>query len=980
MKHAMRKMSAGLLALAVSAGGLPLSAISVHAENVQPELIQFASVGNLMQFNTNNADGTELAAKIYFGDNNQQWWIVGSQSTGKVDLFAASPMKNEVLFDTTKGDSTFDGVTVYKNHYGASEIRNAVQELESTNFSSAEQAMMDKVKVYTKDTKNNKPYATDDKLYLANGNYVSPGKKDPAVIEKNTYITIGENDESNLSDGLRVDKKYLFTGEFWLRTPQSSKTFGNYALSYIPQGYYTGSARFNTIYTEVGTDPYINKPLAIKPAARISLDNVSFAANVSAATQDGTLKLEDTDGDGAFTLRMDAAKSGKNLGSAQVSFDKQKINYKDVPAGTYLVVQESFKAKAKKVNGTGEVLVQDMGFNSFENCNVWLETTDSAERMTYATLASVEPGVAVNVTAGSGLTVKDGNQVIAKGGTVKEITVSVNDGYYLADDYVSTLQAKAGGLVVTGTVNCYVLSGTAAADINITLPDATSKEDQAAPVVTGGIGSVIHDTTAEMEYASSLDSDSWTTCVDGSTETGSGTWYVRYKETKTKKASPATEAVVIAPTYTIWADLNALTFDTQNEGYGTDGLTKTVTILNTGNSSVTLEKPMSISYDVHLSAESLAPKESAILSITPVADLPEGKYDEIIEVKTKENTSVGINVSFAVNGELNVSLSADRQTILEGESATLTADVKGGSGNYTYTWYAGDVKETGLQGSEVNVTPVSTTTYTVVITDTIENKIAMATITVMPKKYDLEVPGDYTFETKHVGYTDVSGNRFVIRNSGNVDVTNIQVSLSDTEAFILDTADMQNALAVNESTSFVIEPKDGLPAGNYTATVQMTGDTGVVKTFTVSFVVEDHTYESIVTEPTCTTKGYTTHRCTICGASYTDSEKEMLPYVFEDGWNSDESGHWKVCKNCGTKTETEAHTFTWVEDTKQAKHEECTVCGYKKTSVMIPGDAGKHDVATGVRTNLPLWVGAAVVSGVGLTMLFILERRNRKNR
>lgn len=785
MKHAMRKMSAGLLALAVSAGGLPLSAISVHAENVQPELIQFASVGNLMQFNTNNADGTELAAKIYFGDNNQQWWIVGSQSTGKVDLFAASPMKNEVLFDTTKGDSTFDGATVNKNHYGASEIRKAVQELESTNFSSAEQAMMDKVKVYTKDTKNNKPYATDDKLYLANGNYVSPGEKDPAVIEKNTYITIGENDESNLSDGLRVDKKYLFTGEFWLRTPQSSKTFGNYALSYIPQGYYTGSARFNTIYTEAGTDPYINKPLAIKPAARISLDNVSFAANVSAATQDGTLKLEDTDGDGAFTLRMDAAKSGKNLGSAQVSFDKQKINYKDVPAGTYLVVQESFKAKAKKVNGTGEVLVQDMGFNSFENCNVWLETTDSTERMTYATLASVEQGVAVNVTAGSGLTVKDGNQVIAKGGTIKEITVAVNDGYYLADDYISTLGAVAGGLTVTRTDGGFILSGTAAEDINITLPDAREKESQTAPVVTGGIGSVIHDTTALMEYASSTDADNWTTCGDGETESGEGTWYVRYKETKTKKASPATEAVVIAPTYIIWSDVNALTFDTQNEGYGTDGLTKTVTILNTGNSIVTLEKPMSISYDVFLSADSLAPKESAIMTVTPVTDLPSGKYDEIIEVKTKENTSAGVNVSFQVNGALEVSLAADKTNVIEGETVTLTAGAQGGSGNYTYTWYADDEEESTLQGSEVNVSPTKTTTYKVVITDAIENKSAVATITVIPKKYDLEVSEDYTFEPKHTGYTEGPSSRFVISNSENMDATNIHVSLheGDVDAF-----------------------------------------------------------------------------------------------------------------------------------------------------------------------------------------------------
>ena len=46
--------------------------------------------------------------------------------------------------------------------------------------------------------------------------------------------------------------------------------------------------------------------------------------------------------------------------------------------------------------------------------------------------------------------------------------------------------------------------------------------------------------------------------------------------------------------------------------------------------------------------------------------------------------------------------------------------------------------------------------------------------------------------------------------------------------------------------------------------------------------VDGCSYESVVTEPTCTTGGYTTHTCTICGDSYVDS------YV-------DATGHtWKV--------------------------------------------------------------------------------------
>ena len=44
-----------------------------------------------------------------------------------------------------------------------------------------------------------------------------------------------------------------------------------------------------------------------------------------------------------------------------------------------------------------------------------------------------------------------------------------------------------------------------------------------------------------------------------------------------------------------------------------------------------------------------------------------------------------------------------------------------------------------------------------------------------------------------------------------------------------------------------------------------------------------HNYTSVVTAPTCTEKGYTTHTCTSCGASYTSDHKEALGHTDEDG-------------------------------------------------------------------------------------------------
>ncbi len=51
-----------------------------------------------------------------------------------------------------------------------------------------------------------------------------------------------------------------------------------------------------------------------------------------------------------------------------------------------------------------------------------------------------------------------------------------------------------------------------------------------------------------------------------------------------------------------------------------------------------------------------------------------------------------------------------------------------------------------------------------------------------------------------------------------------------------------------------------------------------------------HKYTSVVTAPTCTSAGYTTHRCE-CSHSYTDSEVPALGHKYDDG----------VCLRCGVK-------------------------------------------------------------------------------
>lgn len=77
-------------------------------------------------------------------------------------------------------------------------------------------------------------------------------------------------------------------------------------------------------------------------------------------------------------------------------------------------------------------------------------------------------------------------------------------------------------------------------------------------------------------------------------------------------------------------------------------------------------------------------------------------------------------------------------------------------------------------------------------------------------------------------------------------------------------------------------------------------------------------------------------------------------HTYGTSWKSDANGHYHECTVCGAKGTVTAHSFQWVIDknatanAKGSKHEECSVCGYKKDAVEIPVTAP----ATGDATNI----------------------------
>lgn len=469
----LKKPCSFLLVSAMVLTMFPTFSTSVHAEeNQSPTKEQFSTVEELKNYDTNDNDGVKNPAKVYFGNNNQQWWIAGSQSNDSITLFSASSMRDDVQFESNYMDNkTYDDkwnctypdrepAEVFPNHYGASYIRNVtLKEMEASFFTSSEQALINETTIYTDDTKNNSVYSTTDKLYLAYG-----------AQEDYNHITVGKNSANDLNDGLRIDPSYWGKSVlelFWIRSPFVSNDDPNDGSSVLTAWPSKNYPAFNGAQT--------SNAEKIRPAFELNSSTILFASAVPSATSTGNLTLQDTDGDGAFTLRYDAGKYSKNLGSAVISYDESKVILTDVPNGTYLVAQNSNGAYAKQITNETEVSASGMNLDNFANCKIWLETTDTANRITYAALAEKEQETAVNIVAGAGLNItsENGVQKVVPNTAITNIIVEAVDGYFLPDGYEDGIQGLNGLTVTYITKNGFTILGTPASDVNITLPPAT---------------------------------------------------------------------------------------------------------------------------------------------------------------------------------------------------------------------------------------------------------------------------------------------------------------------------------------------------------------------------------------------------------------------------------------------------------------------------------------------------------------------------
>ena len=399
LKHNFKKGMAFVLTFAMIAGLVP--AMSGGANKVQaasgsgtePSVSAYATKTQLMD-NTfaPNADGTaENYGMIVFGKKSdgitaQEWYILGEDKGVSGDntiIFATSPIATGQKFNSSYDNKSFAssfGVyasnpsEVYANHYGASDLRVALQGMATnTNyFTTAEQGLMNATTVKTKDTKNsNVTYTTTDKLYALQGKFddkkLLAGTSDSTVLAVYSYW-----------DGYSWSNDSVF----WLRSPYADDA--NIALLGFT-GDFVGNRNVDHDY-------------AVRPASNLNLSSVLFASAATAASSDqaklGTIAL-----DKAMTLRLDG--TGKNIGT--VTYNTTTGDIKVVKGSTSQTVALVVQGKdgtndwyySKQITGTETINVSAIEAESntpasinLSACKIWLEITE--DNVSYAVNAEKE--------------------------------------------------------------------------------------------------------------------------------------------------------------------------------------------------------------------------------------------------------------------------------------------------------------------------------------------------------------------------------------------------------------------------------------------------------------------------------------------------------------------------------------------------------------------------------------------------------------
>ena len=399
-----------ILAICMMLPIVPITAFAEGNTTTAPSVSAYATKEQLMDDTFAPDSSTGEAAnygKLVFGNKEveedgsytyvpQEWYILGKDTGVSGDntiIFSASPIARHQPFATDGSTYYYEAGTGYgdeagsirvtRNHYGASRLRAALQAMaaDTTFFTTAEQGMMNDTTVKTKDKQlsgGRYTYTTTDKLYALAADDVD-----------SLTVKAGSKDQTVLT----ISKYWSSEGGSWLRSP---------SLNNDPSGEYTGNYVLRVFDGYEVSRSRASSSIRVHPAANLNLSSVLFASGAVAASS-GTETSGTIAPGTAMTLRLDGI--SQNIGL--VTYNTTKGDIKATKGSTTgdvaLVVQGNDGTNdwyySKQIDSTETVTVNTsdikkaLGLSAnidLSVCKIWLETTDSTEKMIYAVNANKE--------------------------------------------------------------------------------------------------------------------------------------------------------------------------------------------------------------------------------------------------------------------------------------------------------------------------------------------------------------------------------------------------------------------------------------------------------------------------------------------------------------------------------------------------------------------------------------------------------------
>lgn len=266
--------------------GMPGAVLETRAAGMTPSRMAYASKADLVKGFKMDKSVAEVG-KVVFGkdynNSDQTWYVLGSDKGGvnaeDTVLVATEPMgEDEVAFQTSTGSDTMSydvnsgcnypegliPVTVGKNHYGMSILRETLNEMavNTSYFSQAEQSMMKKTVIEIQDIYNTSYdsivyYTVEDILYPLSG------------YEYGVCVYAGSQNDKVV----KASEYYGESGGCWTRTPSGAYGGNNYLLSSMSRP----GDMFN--YEALGSTMY-SVQKNFQPAFDLNLENVLFSSSV----------------------------------------------------------------------------------------------------------------------------------------------------------------------------------------------------------------------------------------------------------------------------------------------------------------------------------------------------------------------------------------------------------------------------------------------------------------------------------------------------------------------------------------------------------------------------------------------------------------------------------------------------------------------------------------------------------------------------